>query len=74
MGKLKKLSWDGKNADNPKPFAKVSANNEPVTREELAEVEANILKVLEEMLKKISATGPADNTKSTKQAKGKSRK
>jgi hypothetical protein len=47
------LSWDGKNADNPKPFGKVTAGNEPLTAENLAEFEQKMLRLMHEMAEKV---------------------
>lgn len=48
------LSWVGKVADNPKPFASITAPKGPVTEQDLAEFEQKLLKLVHEMAEKIS--------------------
>lgn len=46
------LSWEGKVADAPTTIA-----SQPVTHEQLVEVEKNILKLLDELNEKIAKAG-----------------
>lgn len=51
------LSWEGKVADNPKPFAitgSAKGLKQPLTEEDLAEFEGKMLKLFHEMAEKIS--------------------
>jgi hypothetical protein len=48
------MSWEGKNHDSPKPYAKVTSSKEPVTHEQLAQFERDILKMLDEMADKMA--------------------
>jgi hypothetical protein len=51
------LSWEGKVADNPKPYAITgTAKNAqgPLTEQDLAEFEGKMLKLFHEMAEKIS--------------------
>jgi hypothetical protein len=48
------LSWEGKVADNPKPFGLSTAGKGQLTEEELAEFEQKMLKLIHEMAEKIS--------------------
>jgi hypothetical protein len=62
MGKTyEKMSWDGKVADNPKPFGRITSNNEPVTTDQLAQVEENILKTLDELYERLSQKDNSEN-------------
>jgi hypothetical protein len=66
MGELhRKMSWEGKNHDASKTTAKSTLSKEPVTLEQLAEVEENILKMLDEVYEKFS-TKEAEENKQTK--------
>jgi hypothetical protein len=48
------LSWDGKVADNPKPFGLTVGANGPLTEQDLADFEMKMLKLVHEMSEKIS--------------------
>lgn len=48
------LSWEGKVADNPKPYGLSTAGKGPLTEEDLAEFEQKMLKLTHEMAEKIS--------------------
>lgn len=64
MGATEKslMSWVGKNADNPKPFGKVTSSQETITRDQLAEFEKDLLTMLDEMAEKKSRKD-SDNNK-----------
>lgn len=66
MGELqRKLSWEGKNHDAEKTTATSTLSKEPVTSDQLAAVEENILKMLEELYEKFSALESEKKSKKT---------
>jgi hypothetical protein len=57
------MSWDGKNHDAPKAAERATLGTDPVTRDQLVEIEENIMKMLENLHQKMS-TSPAGDARS----------